>query len=217
MIEESFRHKGLRKKMVELLMELQITDNKVLEAMSTVPRHLFFEPAFLEFAYENKAFPIAAGQTISQPYTVAFQTQLLEIQKGDKVLEIGTGSGYQTAVLCEVGAKVFSIERQRALYLKAKETLDKLGYRAKTFYGDGYLGKPAFAPFDKVIVTCGAPFIPQELIKQLKVGGLMVIPVGNEIQKMQLIVKTDEANNYEIQSHGSFKFVPMLEKKANED
>lgn len=212
---DTFRHKGMRKQMVNELISLGIKDERVLQAMHEVPRHLFFEAAFLEHAYENKAFPIAAGQTISQPYTVAFQSELLRVEKGEKILEIGTGSGYQAAVLYAMGAKVYSIERQRALYIRSKEVLQNLGYRVKTYYGDGYKGKPAFAPFDKIIVTCGAPFIPEELVKQLKIGGRMVIPVGNKIQQMKLLIKTSETD-YELKAFGDFKFVPMLEKKADE-
>jgi protein-L-isoaspartate(D-aspartate) O-methyltransferase len=157
---DTFRHKGLRKKLIDMLRQQGIRDERVLEAMDRVPRHFFLSSAFLEFAYENRAFSIGAGQTISHPSTVARQTELLQLQKGDKVLEIGTGSGYQTCVLCEMGAKVWSIERQRELYDVTTPLIDRLGYRPKLYYGDGYKGKPAFAPFDKILVTCGAPFVP---------------------------------------------------------
>ena len=191
---DSYRHKGLRNKLAEILAKKGITDTKVLDAIAKIPRHLFIaDTALHQFAYEDKPFPIGSGQTISQPYTVAFQSQTLEIQPRDKVLEIGTGSGYQTAVLLELGAKVFSIERQKALFDRTKEFLPKLGYNAKLFYGDGYLGLPTYAPFNKIIVTAGAPYVPEELLKQLAVGGIMVIPVDNEDhQIMKKIVKIDE-------------------------
>lgn len=209
---DDYKHKGMRRKLVEVLATKGITDQAVLSAMDTVPRHLFFDNAFLSHAYEDKAFPIGSGQTISQPYTVAFQSQLLEVEKGMKVLEIGTGSGYQTAILCELGAKVFSIERHRPLYKNAQAILQQLGYKAKLFYGDGYKGLPTFAPFDRVIVTCGATFIPEELGKQLKEEGRIVIPVGGrDDQEMKLGVK--QAGGLEVTNHGVFRFVPMLEHK----
>ena len=163
-MEDSYRHKGLRKKLIAELAGKGISDTKVLEAMNKVPRHFFLSSAFLEFAYENKAFQIGAGQTISQPYTVAFQSQLLEVEKGMKILEIGTGSGYQTAVLCELGAKVYSIERQKLLHDNAKSILNKMGYKPNLVYGDGYKGLPSFAPFDRVLITCAVPVIPNELL-----------------------------------------------------
>ena len=169
-LTDTYRHQGLRKLMLKELEELGIEDKGVLEAMNNLPRHYFMEGAFLEFAYENKAFQIGAGQTISQPFTVAFQTQLLQIEKGDKILEIGTGSGYQCGVLCEMGAKVTSIERQKLLHTNAKSLLNQLKYRPQLYYGDGFKGKPVFAPFDKVIITCGAPHIPEALVHQTKVG-----------------------------------------------
>lgn len=214
---EDYRHKGLRNKLVKIIAEKGITDPKVLEAIATVPRHLFFtESAFLHLAYDDKAFPIGSGQTISQPYTVAFQTQTLEIQPRDKVLEIGTGSGYQTAVLLELEAKVFSIERQKALFDRTKELLPKLGYSAKLFYGDGYAGLPAFAPFNKIIVTAGAPYIPEALLEQLAVGGIMVIPVDHEDhQVMKKIVKVAE-NQFETTDLGAFRFVPLLKEKGKD-
>lgn len=212
-MEDSFRHQGLRKLLVEELRQKNITDENVLDAIGKIPRHLFcFDTVFLKHAYEDKAFPIGSGQTISQPYTVAKQTELLLPKKREKVLEIGTGSGYQTAVLCELGLKVFTIERQRVLYEKSSHLLDQFGYKARCLYGDGYAGRPAFAPFDKILITCGAPRIPEELKKQLKVGGRMVIPVGeiNGVQTMLTLDKKSE-NEFEIAEHGSFQFVPMLD------
>lgn len=213
-MEDTFRHQGMRKLLVEELRHKGIKDEEVLGVIGEIPRHLFcFESAFLEHAYEDKAFPIGAGQTISQPYTVAFQTELLQIKKREKVLEIGTGSSYQTAVLVKLGAKVFTIERQRLLHDRAVRMLDKLNLKARCFYGDGYVGRTAFAPFDKILVTCGAPFIPEDLKKQLKVGGRMVVPVGdfNGVQKMTVLDKISE-DQFEISEHGDFQFVPMLDK-----
>ncbi len=212
-MEDSFRHQGLRKLLVEELRRKNIKDDNVLYAIGEIPRHLFcFDTIFLKHAYEDKAFPIGSGQTISQPYTVAKQTELLMPKKREKVLEIGTGSGYQTAVLCELGLKVFTIERQRVLYEKFSHLLDQFGYKARCFYGDGYAGRPSFAPFDKILITCGAPRIPEELKKQLKVGGRMVIPVGeiNGVQTMLTLDKKSETE-FEIAEHGSFQFVPMLD------
>lgn len=200
----------MRKKLVELVASKGISDKNVLRAIETIPRHFFMDNAFLRFAYDDKAFPIGAGQTISQPFTVAFQTQLLELKKGEKVLEIGTGSGYQCAVLCECGAKVYSVERQKLLYDKTKQMLPQMGYQPNLFYGDGYKGLPAFAPFDKIIVTCGATFIPEALIQQLKPGGRMVIPVGEgDVQTMTLIIKKPDGETV-TETFGQFKFVPML-------
>ena len=214
--EDSFKHKGLRKKLVEEIKNKGIEDERVLDAIGKVPRHLFMDSSFLEFAYIDKAFPIGSGQTISQPFTVAFQTQLLEINKGDKVLEVGTGSGYQSCVLMEMGAKVYTIERQKPLYLKAKTLLSELGYKARQIsYGDGYKGLPAWAPFDRIIVTAGAVEIPESLIQQLKPGGILVIPLGRDTQVMKRIRKT--AGDIHIEEeHGSFRFVPMLGDKAND-
>lgn len=210
---DTFRHKGLRKKLVETVRKKGIYDERVLIAMEALPRHYFFDSGFLEYAYEDKAFPIGEGQTISQPYTVAYQTELLDIQKGDKVLEVGTGSGYQAGILFNMGAKVYSIERQKALYLKTKELLPKIGLIIRVYFGDGYNGLPAFAPFDKIIVTAGAPYIPQKLIDQLKPGGKMVIPVDeNDYQVMTLVIKNTD-NTTEITQHGLFRFVPMLGNK----
>lgn len=209
---DSYRHQGLRKKLVDEVRRKGIEDERVLDAINTLPRHYFMDSSFLEHAYEDKAFPIGQGQTISQPYTVAFQTQLLEVEKNDKILEIGTGSGYQAAVLYLMGAKVFSIERQRELFLKSKEFFRKFKYKITSFYGDGYKGLPTYAPFDKVIVTCGAPFIPEDLLAQLKIGGKMVIPVGDNVQKMLVVEKISE-DEIKKTEYGDFRFVPMLEDK----
>ncbi len=214
---DTYRHKGLRKKLAEVLAKKGIKDSKVLTAIETIPRHLFIpDNALHKYAYEDKPFPIGAGQTISQPYTVAFQTELLELKPRQKVLEIGTGSGYQTAVLLEMGVKVFSIERQKALYERTKELLPKLNYNTKTFYGDGYKGLPTFAPFDKIIVTAGAPYIPEDLLAQLKIGGTLVIPVDEgESQRMKKIKKLS-ATNFETEDLTLFKFVPLLKEKGQD-
>jgi len=211
---DTFRHKGLRKQLIDLLRIKGITDENVLNAINTIPRHYFFDSSFLEFAYEDKAFPIGSGQTISQPYTVAFQTELLEIKPLDKVLEVGTGSGYQTAVLLEMGAKVFTIERQRELFLKAQSDLKMLGYKPLFFYGDGYEGIPAYQPYDKILVTAAAPLVPQKLLEQLKIGGRLVIPVGgNSGQSMVKIIRETESNFVRTE-HGAFSFVPLLKGKS---
>lgn len=210
---DSLRHQGMRKNLIKEIKEKGISDEQVLTALNAVPRHLFMDNAFLEFAYLDKAFPIASGQTISQPYTVAYQSQLLLLNKGDKVLEIGTGSGYQTAVLCELGAKVYSIERHKELFEKTKGLLNELNYHAKLFFGDGFKGLPAFAPFDKIIITCGAPKVPDELLKQIKTGGIMVAPIGTKDQVMLTIIKKSETE-FETIELDKFKFVPMLENKV---
>ncbi len=211
---DSFKHKGLRKELVEELASKGIADSAVLEAIMNVPRHFFLDDAFTKQAYSNMAFQIGAGQTISHPYTVAFQTDLLKLSKGDKVLEIGTGSGFQTSVLCEIGAKVYSIERQKELYLKTKQLISKLNYRPKLRFGDGYKGWPTFAPFDKIIITCGAPFIPEDLVLQLKSGGRMVIPLGEgKTQEMVLLTKSISGEITQ-RSYGKFSFVPMLKETA---
>jgi protein-L-isoaspartate(D-aspartate) O-methyltransferase len=210
---DSFRHKGMRKKLVEELAAKGINDARVLDAINSIPRHQFLDTAFVNFAYQDKAFPIGAGQTISQPYTVAFQSQLLQIKPYEKVLEVGTGSGYQAAVLTLLEADVYTIERQRELFKDTKEFLPKLGYNCRFVYGDGYKGLPKFAPFDKIIITCGAPSIPEDLVAQLKVGGRMVAPIGSgDIQVMHLIEKLS-ATETSITSHGEFSFVPMLNDK----
>jgi len=213
-IEDTFLHQGLRKQLVETLRSKGIQNEAILNVIGKIPRHIYFDKVFHnKFAYQDVAFPIGAGQTISQPYTVAFQTDLLQIKKGTKVLEIGTGSGYQTAVLCELGAKVYTIERQKELFTKTKRLLHDLRYRVNTFFGDGFIGKEAYAPFDCIIITCGAPHIPKELIKQLKPGGRMVIPVGKgEIQIMTLIEKLENGSLQKTEL-GEFSFVPMLVNK----
>ena len=203
----------MRRHLVEQLRNKGITDEEVLSAIGSVPRHLFMDSGFESHAYQDKAFPIAAEQTISQPYTVAFQSQLLQVQKGQSVLEIGTGSGYQTAVLTLLGADVYSIERQHQLYRYSMRQLPKLGYRSKKLvFGDGYKGLPEFAPFDRILVTAGAKEVPKALLNQLVIGGRMVIPVGTETQEMILIVRTS-AKEFEKQKHGTFRFVPMLTDK----
>jgi protein-L-isoaspartate(D-aspartate) O-methyltransferase len=212
--EDSLKHQGMRKRLIDSLREMGISNEAVLSAIMSVPRHYFFENAFINQAYSNEAFKIGEGQTISQPYTVAYQTSLLQLKKGEKVLEIGTGSGYQTGILVKMEAKVFSIERHSELHESAKEKLNLMGINAKLFHGDGFKGLPAYAPFDKILITCGAPSIPEELVKQLKVGGTMVIPIGaGEVQLMTLIEKISET---EIKKTGlkEFRFVPMLENKV---
>jgi len=209
-LEDTFKHKGLRKKLVDEIRSKGISDEHVLRAMNSVPRHLFMDNSFVGFAYVDKAFPISSGQTISQPYTVAFQTEALQIKKTDKVLEVGTGSGYQAAVLCEMGVSLFTIERQRSLFDFACVLLPKLGYRPQFFYGDGYLGLPTYGPFDKIIVTAGAASVPEILKQQLVVGGRMVIPVGNRQHQVMKIVVREGENEYSEREAGDFVFVPML-------
>lgn len=203
---------GMRKKMVETLIAKGITDQKVLDVMGKIPRHLFMDRSLEMLAYEDRAIGILCDQTISQPSTVAFQTQLLEIKNREKILEIGTGSGYQTAVLYKLSSRVYTIERQKPLYTSAQNLFDKLNIHPLCFYGDGYKGLPQFAPFDKIIVTCGAPFIPQDLVSQLKIGGIMVIPVGDESQTMYRLTKISETE-LKKETFGNFKFVPMLKDK----
>tara|TARA_R100000935_G_scaffold55080_1_gene84697 strand:+ start:1121 stop:1762 length:642 start_codon:yes stop_codon:yes gene_type:complete len=212
-LKDTFRHKGKRQQLAAIVEAKGVKDKKVLAAINKIPRHLFMDSSFEDHAYQDKAFPIAADQTISQPYTVAFQTELLEIKKGDSVLEIGTGSGYQTAVLCELGAKVYSIERQRELYKKTKLFLSTIGYRPKYLsFGDGYKGLEEYAPYDKIIVTAGAPYVPNPLLAQLKVGGRLVIPVGENVQVMTLFVRKS-AKEFDKKEFGDFRFVPLLEDK----
>ena len=212
-VNDTYRHKGLRKQLALLLKEKGIENADVLKAIESVPRHLFLNSSFVERAYQDIAFPIGAGQTISRPHTVAFQTELLQLKRGEKVLEIGTGSGYQTSILLEMGAKVFTVERQKELYDKTKAFLPGIGYNAKFFYGDGYKGLSVFAPFDKIIITAGAPVIPDALLGQLKVGGRLVIPLGDKVQTMTLIEKVAD-KKFEKTEYGEFKFVPLLEDKA---
>lgn len=213
-MRDTYRHQGMRQQLIEELREKGITDEKVLSAMLQIPRHFFMDPAFIQFAYQDKAFPIGAGQTISQPYTVAFQSQLLEVKPHEKVLEVGTGSGYQSAVLIALKAQVFTIERQQELYERTKKFLPSIGYDCMFIYGDGYKGLPSFAPFDKIIVTAGAPFVPKDLLSQLKVGGRLVIPVGDgKVQQMTLIVRRSE-KDFEKRVFGDFSFVPMLPHKS---
>lgn len=212
-MKDTNKHQGLRNQLVKQLQDKGITDENVLDAIGKIPRHLFMESSFENFAYQDKAFPIGAGQTISQPYTVAFQTQLLEVKKEAKILEIGTGSGYQTAVLCKMGAKVYSVERQNELFKATSLLLPKLGIRPKHLsFGDGYKGLPQYAPFDGIIVTAGAPFIPQALMAQLKIGGRLVIPVGKNEQVMTLLIRKNETQ-FEKHEYGDFRFVPLLEDK----
>lgn len=216
-IEDNYRHKGMRQQLVNQLRNEGFRDERVLSAINEVPRHVFLDSSFIEYAYTDQPFAIGAGQTISQPSTVAFQTGLLMVDKGMKVLEIGTGSGYQACVLAAMGAKVFSIERQRNLYFHTKEILDQLPYRVKAFLGDGFEGLPSYEPFDRVIITAGAPIIPPKLIDQMKVGGIMVIPMDNangDGQVMLRITKTDSGLVRE--EFGDFKFVPMLTGMASD-
>jgi protein-L-isoaspartate(D-aspartate) O-methyltransferase len=215
-VNDTFRHQGLRRQLVDLLKEKGITNRLVLDAIGKIPRHLFMDNAFLEYAYQDKAFPIDCEQTISQPFTVAYQTQLLDPVKGEKVLEIGTGSGYQSCVLAETGAKVFTIERHRPLHDATKKRFESLGYfTIKSFYGDGFKGQASYGPYDKILVTCGAPEIPAALVAQLKIGGLMVIPVGDILaeQVMTTVLKKSE-KEVEIFEFDKFRFVPMLQQKA---
>lgn len=214
-MKDTAKHQGLRNQLVRILEQKGITDKNVLEAIKKIPRHLFLNSGFEDYAYQDKAFPIGAGQTISQPYTVAFQSQLLEVQKDHKVLEVGTGSGYQTAVLFHMGAKVYSIERQNELFKSTSLLLPKLGIRPKHLsFGDGYKGLPNYAPFDSIIVTAGAPMIPKPLMAQLKIGGRLVIPVGdeNQTQTMTVLVRKNETQ-FEKHEYGEFRFVPLLENK----
>jgi protein-L-isoaspartate(D-aspartate) O-methyltransferase len=214
-LKDTAKHQGLRNQLVTLLKEKGISDKGVLEAISKIPRHLFLNSSFADYAYQDKAFPIGAGQTISQPYTVAFQSQLLEVKKDHKILEIGTGSGYQTAVLCMMGAKVYSVERQNELFKQTSALLPKLGIGVRPkhlSFGDGYKGLPNHAPFDSIIVTAGAPIIPQALMAQLKIGGRLVIPLGEEVQIMTLLIRKNETQ-FEKHEFGDFKFVPLLENK----
>ncbi|MGB6150801.1 MAG: protein-L-isoaspartate(D-aspartate) O-methyltransferase [Pricia sp.] len=212
-MKDTYKHRGMRNKLADTLIKKGITDKNALDAIRTIPRHLFMDSSFEGHAYQDKAFPIAADQTISQPYTVAFQTQLLDVKPGQKILEIGTGSGYQTAVLLQLKAKVYTIERQLELFKKTKIFFSKLGYRPKKkIFGDGYKGLPEEAPFDGIVVTAGAPEVPRPLLSQLKVGGRLVIPVGTDEQIMTLYIRKSE-KEFEKKEFGSFRFVPLLENK----
>lgn len=213
-MKDTSKHQGLRNQLANVLKKKGITNENVLNAVKKIPRHLFIDSSFADHAYQDKAFPIAAEQTISQPYTVAFQSQTLAVSPGDNVLEIGTGSGYQTAVLLELGAVVYTIERQHELFKKTSLFLPKLGYNPKKFiFGDGYKGLKEKAPFDKIIVTAGAPFVPKPLLAQLKVGGMLLIPVGDKKQIMTLFHRKSP-KEFEKHELGDFFFVPMLQKKA---
>ncbi|MEY4593915.1 MAG: hypothetical protein RIQ47_325 [Bacteroidota bacterium] len=212
--EDTLKHQGMRRKMIEELSAKERYDPAVLAAMMNVPRHFFLDPIFVQQAYSDTAFQIGAKQTISHPSTVAYQTTQLNVKKGDKILEIGTGSGYQTCVLLELGAKVFSVERQRELYESTGKLLKDMGRQPKLFYGDGYKGLPTYAPFDKILVTCGAPFVPEDLLQQLKVGGILVIPVGEgKVQLMTRITRSGE-QSFEKEELKNFSFVPMLSSRA---
>lgn len=213
LLKDTFTHQGMRKKLVETLKNKGIVDKRVLKAINKIPRHLFMDSGFIDHAYIDKAFPIGADQTISQPYTVARQTELLEVKSGDQVLEIGTGSGYQTAVLLELGLQVYTIERQNELFKKAKLFLPKLGYRPKKIiFGDGYKGLAEKSPFKGIIVTAGAPFVPKPLLAQLAIGGKLVIPVGDEVQIMNVFTRTS-TTEFKKEEFGEFRFVPLLEDK----
>lgn len=210
MMEDSYRHKGMRRALVKKLVQKGIRNERVLEAIGTIPRHYFFDNALIEHAYQDKAFPIGEGQTISQPYTVAFQSEKLAIQSNDKVLEVGTGSGYQACVLVELGARVYTIEYNQVLYQKTKLFLPKMGYKPRFFHGDGSKGLTTHAPYDKIIVTAGAPSVPTSLLRQLKIGGIMIIPVGdNSKQKMVRLIKEDD-KKLRKEVFDNFSFVPLL-------
>ena len=214
-ITDSFEAKGKRKNLVDELRQKGISDEEVLRAINNVPRHIFMDPAFLNHAYTDKAFPITSGQTISQPYTVAVQTSLLQVKKRDKVLEIGTGSGYQAAILAEMGVKVYTIERYKELFIKAQKTLTSLGYTAHFFYGDGYEGKKHYGPYDGILITAAAPEVPDELLQQLKTGGRLVVPLGKYDFQVMTVAKRTGKDSFEYSTHGNFVFVPMLKGTAN--
>lgn len=209
-MQDSFLQQGLRRKLVEQLQQKGISNEQVLAAIAKIPRHLFLDSSFVNYAYEDRPFSIGAGQTISQPTTVAIQTQLLELKKFDKVLEIGTGSGYQAAVLAEMGASVYTVERQRELYIKSQRILKKLHYHVHAFWGDGYEGKPSYAPFNKILITAAVPQVPPKLLEQLVIGGRLVAPVGDTVQVMTVVERLD-GKQFKTTLHGNFLFVPMLE------
>jgi len=209
-MEDTYRHKGLRKKLVEEIRSKGIHDELILQAISKVPRHFFMDSSFINFSYKDKAFPIGSGQTISQPYTVAFQTMLLQVKPNDKILEIGTGSGYQAAILMELGARVFTIERQRELFLKTQMLLPKMGYNPNFFFGDGNLGLPTYSPFDKILITAGTTEIPLVLTRQLRIGGRLVLPVGSRSTQTMVVVERTGEESFTKTEHGSFIFVPLL-------
>ena len=213
---DTYRHKGMRRALVDVIKAKGITDVAVLKAIGKIPRHEFLDSSFDRFAYNDVAFPIGSGQTISQPYTVAFQSQMLEIKRGDKILEVGTGSGYQACVLSELGAKVYSIERQKKLYEKTSKFLSKIGYRLNLFYGDGYAGLPTYGPFDKMIITAGAPEVPKKLLLQLKIGGWMVVPVGGDDGQIMTKVTRVKEMEFHQETFGEFAFVPMLKNRAKD-
>jgi protein-L-isoaspartate(D-aspartate) O-methyltransferase len=210
MTNDTLQHKGMRNKLVETIIEKGITSQTVIKAIGKIPRHLFMESGFVKFAYKDQAFPIGAGQTISQPYTVAYQTELLKVKANDKILEVGTGSGYQAAVLIECGAQVFTIERQKELYVRVQQLLPSLGYHPRFFYGDGYKGLPTYGPFDGIIVTAGAPYIPEDLKQQLKIGARLVIPVDSGSHQRMIVVERIGENEFDEQHYGNFSFVPLL-------
>ena len=211
-MEDSYKHQGLRSKLVSTLRQKGIKDERILRAFMHIPRHLFLDSAFAKWAYTDVAFPIDSDQTISQPYTVAVQTDLLNLEGTEKVLEIGTGSGFQACVLSYLGAKVYTIERQEKLFHKTNRLLEKLGYgRIRTLLGDGYKGSPRFAPFDRIIITCGAPYVPQDLLDQLKVGGIMVVPLGDGNVQRMVRIKKESPTKFKKEDFGAFRFVPFLE------
>lgn len=214
-LKDTYRHQGKRKLLIEELKRMGIQKTAILDAFYQVPRHFFMDLALDDLAYTNAAFQIGSGQTISHPYTVAFQTELLEVQRKMKVLEIGTGSGFQTCILCVLGTKVYSIERHEELHLKADAMVKHFKFDARLRYGDGFRGWPSYAPFDRIIVTCGAPEIPLELKKQLAVGGIMIIPVGEGVEQVMLKIVRLNENEFTQQQFGTFKFVPMLEQKVS--
>ncbi|MEM0938383.1 MAG: protein-L-isoaspartate(D-aspartate) O-methyltransferase [Bacteroidota bacterium] len=208
-MEDTYKHKGLRRQLVKTIIHKGIKDKSVITAMGKIPRHFFFDKIFESHAYEDKAFPIEAGQTISQPYTVAFQTEKLYVKPGDRILEVGTGSGYQTCILIEIGADVYTIEYQKKLYQKAIRFLPAIGYQSHMYYGDGSKGIPRFAPYDGIIVTAGAPTVPKELIEQLKIGGRLVIPVGNKNLQSMMVIKKIGVNKIKKETFDHFSFVPL--------